>query len=45
MEVSSVDKYEAAFKEAIKARNAAVWVTPNPLANSNQKLISGAGHQ
>jgi putative ABC transport system substrate-binding protein len=40
MEVSSVDKYEAAFKEAVKARNAAVWVTLNPLANSNQKLIA-----
>ena len=40
MEVSSVDKYEAAFKEAINAHNAAVWVTLNPLANSNQKLIA-----
>jgi putative ABC transport system substrate-binding protein len=40
MEVSSVDKYEAAFKEAINARNTAVWVTLNPLANSNQKLIA-----
>jgi putative tryptophan/tyrosine transport system substrate-binding protein len=40
MEVSSVDKYEPAFKEAIKARNTAVWVTLNPLANSNQKLIA-----
>jgi putative ABC transport system substrate-binding protein len=40
MEVSSVDKYEAAFREAVKARNAAVWVTLNPLANSNQKLIA-----
>ena len=40
MEVSSVDKYEAAFNEAVKARNAAVWVTLNPLANSNQKQIA-----
>jgi putative ABC transport system substrate-binding protein len=40
MEVSSVDKYDAAFKEAINARNTAVWVTLNPLANSNQKLIA-----
>ena len=40
MEVSSVDKYEAAFDQAMKARNTAVWVTLNPLANSNQKLIA-----
>ena len=40
MQVSSVDQYEAAFGEAIKARNTAVWVTLNPLANSNQKLIA-----
>ena len=40
MQVSSADKYEAAFKEAIKAHNNAVWVTLNPLANSNQKLIA-----
>jgi putative ABC transport system substrate-binding protein len=40
MEVSSVDKYEGAFKEARKAGNSAVWVTLNPLANSNQKLIA-----
>ena len=40
MEVSSVDRYEPAFKEAVKARNTAVWVTLNPLANSNQKLIA-----
>jgi putative tryptophan/tyrosine transport system substrate-binding protein len=40
MKVSNIDKYEAAFKEAIKARNNAVWVTLNPLANSNQKLIA-----
>ena len=27
MEVSSVDAYEAAFREAVEARNTAVWVT------------------
>jgi len=40
MEVSSTDKYPDAFKEAIKARSAALAVTLNPLANSNQKLIA-----
>jgi len=40
MEVSSVDKYDSAFKEAVKARSKAVWVTLNPLANSNQKKIA-----
>jgi putative ABC transport system substrate-binding protein len=40
MQVSSVEQSVAAFKEAAKARNGAVWVTLNPLANSNQKLIA-----
>ena len=40
MEVSTVHKYESAFKEAVKARNTAVWVTLNPLANTNQKTIA-----
>lgn len=40
MEVSNVDAYESAFKEAIDAQNTAVWVTLNPLANSNQKRIA-----
>ena len=40
MEVSSVDRYEAAFKEAVNAGNTAVWVTLNPLANSNQDAIA-----
>ena len=40
MEVSSVDNYETAFKEAVEARNTALWVTLNPLANSNQKKIA-----
>jgi putative tryptophan/tyrosine transport system substrate-binding protein len=40
MEVSSANKYESAFKEAIKARSAALAVTLHPLANSNQKRIT-----
>ena len=40
MEVSSADKYEGAFKEAIQARSAALAVTLHTLANSNQKLIA-----
>lgn len=40
MEVSAVEDYVAAFKQAVKARNGAVWITLNPLANSNQKLIA-----
>jgi putative ABC transport system substrate-binding protein len=39
MQVSSADKYESAFKQAVKVRNAALAVTLNPLANSNQKRI------
>jgi putative tryptophan/tyrosine transport system substrate-binding protein len=39
MEVSHVEKYEAAFTEAVEARNTALWVTLNPVANSNQKKI------
>lgn len=47
MQVSSADKYEAAFKEAVKARSTAVWITLNPLANSNQKLLAAlaVGHR
>ena len=45
MEVSSVDGYEAAFKEAVEARNTALWVTLNPLANSNQKRIADLADQ
>src|SRR4030095_1223736 len=33
MEVSRVEDYEAAFKAAVEARNTALWVTLNPLAN------------
>jgi putative ABC transport system substrate-binding protein len=40
MEVSSADKYEGAFKDAIKARSDAIAVTLNPVANSNQKPIA-----
>ena len=40
MEVSSVDRYEPEFKKAIHAGNTTVWVTLNPLANSNQKIIA-----
>jgi len=40
MEVSTVDRYEPAFKEVVNAHNTAIWVTLNPLANSNQKLIA-----
>ena len=40
MQVSTVEDYHAAFRGAVKARNHAVWVTLNPVANSNQKLIA-----
>jgi putative ABC transport system substrate-binding protein len=40
MEVSSVDRYEHAFKEAVSAHATTIWVTLNPVANSNQKIIA-----
>ena len=40
MEVSSADKYEAAFKEATKANSAALAVAQDALANLNLKLIA-----
>jgi putative ABC transport system substrate-binding protein len=40
MAVSSADRYEGAFKEAAKARSAALAVTPDPLVISNLKLIT-----
>jgi putative ABC transport system substrate-binding protein len=40
MAVSSTDRYEAAFKEAAKARSAALAVTPDPLVTSNFKLVT-----
>jgi putative ABC transport system substrate-binding protein len=43
IEVSSADKYESAFKEAIKARSAALAVTQDALAVSNRKRIADLG--
>jgi putative ABC transport system substrate-binding protein len=40
MEVSSADKYESAFKGAIKTGSAALAVTRHRLANANQKRIA-----
>jgi putative tryptophan/tyrosine transport system substrate-binding protein len=40
LEVSSADEYEAAFKEATKARAAALVVTQSPLATFNRKQIA-----
>ena len=40
MEVSSADKYEGAFKEAVKARTSALAVAQDALAGSNLKLIA-----
>ncbi len=40
MVASRPEEYAAAFQEALKARSSAVWVTLNPVANSNQKLIA-----
>src|SRR4029450_12143530 len=40
IEVSSADRYESAFKVAVKARAAAVAVTPDPLVTANFKLIT-----
>jgi putative ABC transport system substrate-binding protein len=40
MEVSSADKFESAFKEATKARSAALALTSSALINSNQKRIA-----
>jgi putative ABC transport system substrate-binding protein len=39
MEAGSVDKFEGAFKEATKARSAALAVMGSPFFNSNQKQI------
>jgi putative ABC transport system substrate-binding protein len=41
MEVSSADKYESAFKEAIKAGSTALAVPHHGLASPNQKRIAG----
>ena len=40
MEVSKSEHYAAAFQAAVEAGNTALWVTLNPLANSNQKTIA-----
>jgi putative ABC transport system substrate-binding protein len=40
MEISSADKYEGAFKEALKARSAALAVAASSLATANPKLIA-----
>jgi len=40
MEVSSADKFESAFKEAIKARSAALAVTSASINTSNHKRIA-----
>ena len=40
MEVSNADKYDGAFKEALKGRSTALAVTLNPLANSNRKQMA-----
>jgi putative tryptophan/tyrosine transport system substrate-binding protein len=40
MQASSVDEYEGAFKNAVKARSGALAVTLNPVSNSNQKTIA-----
>jgi putative ABC transport system substrate-binding protein len=39
-EVSRAEKYEAAFKEAVKRRSTALAVAGSPLALSNQKRIA-----
>jgi len=39
MEVSSGDKFEGAFKEAVKTLSGALAVTQHPLAASNRKRI------
>jgi putative tryptophan/tyrosine transport system substrate-binding protein len=39
MEVSSADKFEGAFNDAIKARSTAIAVTPTILATSHRKQI------
>ena len=41
IEVSSADKFEAAFKEAINARVAALAVMASPFFYSNQKSLTG----
>lgn len=40
MQVNGVDDYAAAFKDAARSGSQAVWVTLNPVTNSNQKLVA-----
>jgi putative ABC transport system substrate-binding protein len=40
MEVSNADQFDSAFREATKAGSSGLAVTPNPLTNSNRKLIA-----
>jgi ABC-type uncharacterized transport system substrate-binding protein len=40
IEVRSADKFESAFKEAVQARSAALWVTISGVNNSNHKRIA-----
>lgn len=40
VEVSSADKYESAFKDAIKAQSGAVAIAQDPLVSANAKLIA-----
>ncbi len=40
MEVSNADKFEAAFKEAIKSRSTALATTSTSIVNAYQKLIA-----
>ncbi len=40
IELPSADKYETAFKQAIKAGNAALKVTASPALTADQKLIT-----
>jgi putative ABC transport system substrate-binding protein len=42
MEVTSTDKYEGAFEDALKARSSAVALTQGPLTISNQKTDCGS---
>jgi len=40
IEVSNADKFDSAFKEAVQARSAALWVTISGVNNSNHKRIA-----
>jgi putative ABC transport system substrate-binding protein len=40
MPASTAEEYVDAFRGAVKARSQAVWVTLNPVANSNQRLLA-----